>query len=68
MDDEAGVDPEDRAADLRHVVGVGVAAEPGIGFEEGHGVLPVQDVRGGQSRHAAANHGYSPALGNPCCI
>ncbi len=60
--------PSTGATVLRHVVGVGVAAEPGVGFEDGDRVLPVQDVRGGQPRHAAADHGDPPALGNPCCI
>ncbi len=68
VDDEAGVHAQGGPVPLRHIVGVGVAAEPGVRLEERYPVLPVQHVRGGQPRHSAADDGDPPACRNPCCL
>jgi hypothetical protein len=58
VDDETGVD-----RDLPDQVGVGVAAQPAIGLEQGHVVGPGQDVAGGQPADPAADDG-DPAPGH----
>ncbi len=68
VDNEAGVHGQGRAVALGHVVGVGMAAQTGVRFEEGHPVPPVQHVRCGQPRDTTADDGYPPTLWNPCCL
>ena len=67
MHDEAGVPPEGRAVRLGHVVGVGVPAQPGVSFEEGDIVFPVQDIGCRQACHSAADDGNPPPSPSTCC-
>ena len=53
--DESAVDAQQPAVRGRDVVGVRMSAEPALGLEDGHVVLPAQDVGGGQPRHPGAD-------------
>ena len=58
VDDEAGVDPEHPPVGRRHVVGVGVAAEPVGGLVQRYVCVALQHVRGGESRDPAADDSH----------
>lgn len=68
VDDEPGVHPEGRAVRLRDVVGVCVAAQPGIRLEKRDVVLPFKDIRCGESGYAAADDGHASSGFSRCWV
>jgi hypothetical protein len=59
---ERRVDADDATVTVVHDMGVCVAAEPHIGFIQGHVVTAGQDVGGGEAGHATADDGNRPRV------